>query len=533
MCAEINARVWNTALYCRLSREDGDRPESDSIANQRDLLTGFVAEHPELRAADVYIDDGFTGTNFDRPSFRRMIGDIEAGRVDCVLVKDLSRFGRDYIEAGRYLERWLPAHGVRFVALGDGIDSERGAYDMMLPLKNLFNAQYAKDISEKVKTAMHTKQARGEFIGAFACYGYRKDPENRNHLVVDPAAAPVVRRIFDLFDSGVGKVRIARILNEEGIPCPSEYKRLTGEKYTNNHKLAGTTYWTYATVHRILKSEMYIGNLEQGRDVRVQMHGAAKRKDRADWVIVPGTHEPIISPEQWDRVQATLRSSAREPAFTQNVSPFAGFLKCGDCGRSMAKTTWNGRTFYTCGSYKRYGDSVCSRHYITQQALEEVVLADLNRIIESVENLQTLAEQGLRDTPRGTNAKGEKEKLDGALSRVRRLKQSAYEDFRDGLISREDFLRYRDDYETKEKGLEAQRAALEDSQSQADALARPWVEALLAHGRLTQLDRRTIAETVREIRVFEDGKIEITYLFSAELAALLDGEDNTNEKEGQ
>lgn len=526
MCAEKTARVWNTALYCRLSREDGDRPESDSISNQKDLLTGFVAEHPELRVTDVYVDDGFTGTNFDRPSFRRMISDIEAGRVDCILVKDLSRFGRDYIEAGRYLERWLPAHGVRFFALGDGIDSERGAYDMMLPLKNLFNAQYAKDISEKVKTAMHTKQARGEFIGAFACYGYLKDPENHNHLVVDPVAAPVVQRIFDLFGSGIGKVRIARMLNAEDVPCPSEYKRLMGEKYSNNHRLEGTTYWTYATVHRILKSEMYIGNLEQGRDVRLQMHGAAKRKDRTDWVIVTGTHEPIISPEQWGRVQATLRSSAREQDFTQNVSPFAGFLKCGDCGRSMAKTTLRGRTFYTCGSYKRYGETVCSRHYVTREALEKIVLDDLNRIIASVEDLQALAKQGLQDAPRGTSVKGEKEKLDGALARVRRLRQSAYEDYRDALISREDFLRYRDDYAAQEKKLEAQLAALEDSHSRSGAPARPWVDSLLTHGRMTQLDRQTIAETIREIRVFEGGKIEITYLFSDGLAALLEDNDD-------
>lgn len=223
-----------------------------------------------------------------------MLADIEAGKLDCVLVKDLSRFGRDYIEAGRYLERWMPEHGVRFIALGDSVDSERGAYDMMLPLKNLFNAQYARDISEKVKSAMRTKQNRGDFIGAFAYYGYMKDPENKNRLIVDPAAAPVVRRIFNMFDQGAGKVRIAKTLNGEGIPCPSEYKRLMGEHYCNNNKLESTNYWTYATVHRMLKSEMYIGNMEQGRDERLQMHGAARRKSKAEWTIVRGTHEPII-----------------------------------------------------------------------------------------------------------------------------------------------------------------------------------------------------------------------------------------------
>ena len=194
-----------TALYCRLSREDGDRMESDSIGNQRKLLESYIESHPELVTAECYADDGYTGTNFQRPAFQRMLRDIESGRIRCVLVKDLSRFGRDYIETGRYLERWLPEHGVRFIAVTDNIDSVRGAYDMMMPLKNLFNTQYARDISQKVKSSLHAKQQRGEFIGAFASYGYCKDPQNHNHLVIDPPAAEVVRRIFTLFENGMGK----------------------------------------------------------------------------------------------------------------------------------------------------------------------------------------------------------------------------------------------------------------------------------------------------------------------------------------
>ena len=194
-----------TALYCRLSREDGDRMESDSIGNQRKLLESYIENHPELVTAECYADDGYTGTNFQRPAFQRMLRDIESGRIRCVLVKDLSRFGRDYIETGRYLERWLPEHGVRFIAVTDNIDSVRGAYDMMMPLKNLFNTQYARDISRKVKSSLHAKQQRGEFIGAFASYGYCKDPQDHNRLVIDPPAAEVVRRIFTLFENGMGK----------------------------------------------------------------------------------------------------------------------------------------------------------------------------------------------------------------------------------------------------------------------------------------------------------------------------------------
>lgn len=517
---EAPKKIWKTALYCRLSREDGDRPESDSVGNQRSLLTEYAQARPEFAVYDCYIDDGFTGTNFDRPAFQRMLRDIEAKRVDCVLVKDLSRFGRDYIDAGRYLERWLPEHGARFVAVTDNIDSSRGVYDMTVPIKNLFNAQYARDISMKVKSALHTKQRQGEFIGAFASYGYVKDPENHNHLVIDPVAAEVVRRIFTLFEEGHGKIGIAKILNGEGVPCPSVYKRLMGERYRNSSRLERTTYWTYATIYRILQSEVYIGNLEQGRDDRVQLHGAAKRKKKADWTVVRGTHEPIISLEQWKRVQALLRGSAKTPDFTAPASLFAGFLKCGDCGRAMVKVQRRGNTYYTCGSYKRYGPTVCTRHEIAAGTLEAVVLKDLNRIIAGVKDLGHLAERGQKEALKTDSAQGERERLNAALDRVRKLGQGAYEDYRERLLSREEYLRYRRDYATQEETLARQMARLDETEDEPD---RSWAEELVRLGRLMELDRATLAETVGEIRVFEGKRIEIVYLFSQELRALLEG----------
>lgn len=513
----MEKRPLPTALYCRLSREDGDRMESDSIGNQRKLLEEYIENHPELVMAECYADDGYTGTNFQRPAFQRMLRDMESGRIRCVLVKDLSRFGRDYIETGRYLERWLPEHGVRFIAVTDNIDSVRGAYDMMMPLKNLFNTQYARDISQKVKSSLHAKQQRGEFIGAFASYGYCKDPQNHNRLVIDPPAAAVVRRIFTLFESGMGKVRIAKQLNGEGIPCPSEYKRLTGEKYRNGQRLAATTYWTYATIHRILQNEMYIGSMEQGRDDRLQMHGKARRKDRSQWTVVPGTHEPIIEKAQWQRVQALLSANARTPDFQQNVSPFAGFLKCGDCGRAMVKTVRGGKTFYTCGSYKRCGASVCSKHYIAHDALAQVVLDDLNQLIGGVEDLRQLAEQGAARPP----AAGQSHKLEAALQRIQRRRRSAYEDYQDALISKEEYLRYRADYDAQEQALQAQLDKLR-STAQDDPLSLPWVKELLALGQLAELDRPTVAAAIREIRVYEGNRIEIDYLFPESYRALLE-----------
>ena len=227
------AAVYQTAVYIRLSREDGDKAESDSVGNQRKLLMEFLDSDPDLSLASEYVDDGWSGTSFRRPAFEQMIRDIEAGLVDCVVVKDLSRLGRDYIDTGRLLERYFPERGVRFISLADGIDSRKQEYDMLLPIKNIFNEQYARDISRKIHAVVRTKQKAGEFIGAFACYGYRKSPSDKNRLVVDERAAEVVRMIFRLFLEGKGKNTIARMLNARGIPCPSEYKRLNGERYRN------------------------------------------------------------------------------------------------------------------------------------------------------------------------------------------------------------------------------------------------------------------------------------------------------------
>ena len=232
------------------------------------------------------------------------------------------------------------------------------------------------------------------------------------------------------------------------------------------------------------------------------------------------THQPIIKRGQWQRVQALLNANARTPDFQQSISPFAGFLKCGDCGRAMVKTTWGGKTFYTCGLYKRYGASVCSKHYIAHDVLAQVVLNDLNRLIAGVENLRQLARQGAAKRPH--SGADQPQKLEAALQRIQRRRQSAYEDYQDALISKEDFLRYRADYDAQEQALQAQLDKLRSS-AQDDPLALPWVKELLALGHLTELDRPTVAAAIREIRVYEGNRVEIDYLFPEDYRALLEG----------
>ena len=320
---------------------------------------------------------------------------------------------------------------------------------------------------------------------------------------------------------GIGQVRIAKTLNEEKTPCPSQYKRMMGENYENGNRLEGTSYWTYATVHRMLRNKMYIGSMVQNRSVRPSMHAKAKKADESQWIVVENTHEPIISKELWDSVQAMNRKNSREIDFEGHVGLFAGFLRCGDCGRAMTKTTWNGRVTYSCGSYHRYGASACSSHYIKEKDLENILLNDLNRIISTVSGLKELAERSRGDSVKQNTAQ-EHKRLDAALERVRRLKQSGYEDYRDGLISREEYIRYKADYDRQEESISAQIASFESRETPGKSLENPWVEQLLSLGKLTSLDRATVAQTVREIQIFENKRIKITYLFSDELRKILE-----------
>lgn len=380
-------KYYNTAVYIRLSREDGDKAESDSVSNQKKLILDFIGKKDEFVVYDMYIDDGFSGTNFRRPGFERLIRDVEAGRVNCVIVKDLSRFGRDYIETGRYLERVFPEYGVRFLSIMDQIDSEKQIYDMLLPIKNIFNEQYARDISQKIHASLQTKQRAGEFIGAFPPYGYRKSPENKNRLVIDEYAAQIVRRVFELYLSGCGKIRIAGILNEEGILCPSEYKRQNGENYRNGNGSERASFWTYTTIDRMLQNETYIGNMVQGRKIQ-SMRDRAKRRRREDWIVVKGTHETIISPDTWEQVQKLLNSRVRERAGKTGENMFAGILKCGSCNCAMVRK--NGKTREKgerqsrcyCGTYVRSGRRFCTPHSISYNKLEDMVWRDMQKTAE-------------------------------------------------------------------------------------------------------------------------------------------------------
>lgn len=530
--------LFNVAVYIRLSREDGDKEESDSVGNQRKLLTEYIAKKEDFILHDIYIDDGYSGTNFNRPDFKRMIADIEDGKVNCVVVKDLSRFGRDYIDTGRYLERYFPEVGVRFISVTDSIDSMKQAYDMLLPIKNIFNEQYARDISKKIQSTVKSKQKAGEFIGAFTSYGYKKSPVDKNKLVIDEYAADVVRRIFSLYIQGYGKQKIAKMLNEEGILCPVEYKKAAGDNYRNGKCLESTTYWSYSTINSILHREMYVGNMVQGTKHQ-RMRSKQKKMPKEDWIIVENTHEPIIDRETWEKTQSLLTKRTRELDLEANKNIFAGFVKCGDCGRSMVKNMWrrtDGSKTYSlyCGTYKRIGKEYCTPHTLPMAVLEDIVLGDLKAIIHSIDDLRKLVKLQSSTASRVKKiADSELNKAKAELERVKKLKKSIYEDYKEELISKEEFLSYREDYLKKEELYFKQIEALEEKKKKnktEDVFKTPWLRRLLELKDIESLDRDIVMEMISEIKVYENHKIKIIYNFSNELEYLFSSVYSANAK---
>lgn len=513
----MSQTIFHAAEYIRLSRDDGDKAESDSIGNQKKLLADYIRAQKSFTLYDIYIDDGFTGTNYNRPAFQRMIDDIERGKVNCVIVKDLSRFGRDYIETGRYLERYFPERNIRFISVTDNIDSFTQTYDILLPIKNIFNEQYARDISCKIHASIQTKQQAGEFIGAFASYGYRKSPSDKNKLIIDEYAADVVRRIFDLYNKGYGKFRIAGILNQEGILCPSAYKNANGEHYRNAFRTDAPSFWSYSTISRILQNELYIGNMVQGRKIQ-HMRGKAKAKQKKDWVIVQNTHDAIIDMDTWQKTQDLLNCRTRNLDPASNPSVLAGFLKCGDCGRALVKKTGASGICYYCGSYIRSGRQSCTPHKIAYGTLEHILLEDLNAILHSMNDLEKIiAAQKPIDFTTGHAHESEEKRIHTELERIKKLKKAVYEDYREELLSREDFTAYRQDYARKEELLTKQLINLkkrENAQKSPDARDIPWIQHLITYRKIEQLDREIVTAMLHEIRVYEDHKIKICYRFS-------------------
>lgn len=520
----FSSAPYRAALYIRLSREDGDKEESDSVGNQKKLLLGFVERNAEITVRDIYVDDGYSGTSFERPGFRRMIRDIEDKKVNCVIVKDLSRFGRDYIETGRYLEKYFPEKSVRFISLTDDIDSREKSYDLLLPLKNIFNEQYARDISVKIHAAVKAKQEAGEFVGAFACYGYRKCPGAGNRLAPDPYAAGIVRRIFLLYAGGMSKSEIAKTLNRESVPSPSAYKRLKSENYCNPGEIPGRG-WTYSAVHQILRNEMYTGTMVQGKKTQ-KMRGRQRTVPRSDWIRVENTHEPLVDRGLWETVQKQMTVNRRSYSAVSVRNVFAGLARCGTCGSSMIRNSWrradgSSAAVLYCGTYKRNGRVFCSPHRTDFRILEEAVKADLCTLLDCAGSYRDEIRRMMNEDA-GRDGM-EKNRLRKDLERVRRLSRHVYEDYREGLLTREEFLSCRADYEKKTELYTSRLQSLQKERGDRTvpcaaeyAVSGSAAEDLKNRIRTGTLKRDIVLKMISRIEVQDKRQLKIYYRFAAD-----------------
>ena len=531
---------YDTALYVRLSKEDGDaasgsKNESNSIANQKSLIMDYLQSRPEFRVVSIREDDGFSGTDFNRPAFQAMMEDVKKGVINCIIVKDLSRFGRNYIEVGRYLEKLFPMLGIRFIAVNDNYDSLEAdtAHDIVVPFKNLINDSYCRDLSVKIRSHLAIKRKNGEFIGAFACYGYLKDENNRNQLVVDTYAGQVVKDIFRMKINGMSQYRIADALNEQGILSPMEYKKYLGSHFESSLKVNPKAVWTAKAVTRILTNEVYTGVLVQGKQTTPNHKVKVRQEvDETDWIRVENAHESLIDRVLFDIVQNLMGRDTRTSPNETQVFPLSGLVYCGDCGHPMVRKisrytkkekadTAQTYGYFLCS--EKCGKGGCSWHRISENDLMGAVLGAVNLHIQKVLDVQEALQQIENAPSRQLMIQKYQERLsmkEEERKKAERLKIGIYEDLKDGLLDKEEYQKLKAEFDSRiaeadaaVKELNRQIAELEGSHCTNAA----WMSYFQQFGRLEQLTRWAAAIIINKILVYEDNRIKITFNFEADL----------------
>ena len=465
---------YNCATYLRLSRSDGDQQESNSIKNQRALLNDYMGKHPELHKFDEYVDDGYSGTNFERPDFKRMMQDIEKRNVNCIIVKDLSRFGRNYIETGRYLERIFPFMGVRFIAINDHYDSAEENDDkgrILIPFNNLINDTYCRDISLRV----------------------------RSHL------------------------------NELGVLPPNEYKRANGFNYTCGFQAGLNQKWTVVSVNRILKNESYTGTLIQGKRRKIN-YKVKKSHDvgSENWIRVEDAHDAIISKGEFQQVQQLLELDTRTAPSQTTVYPLSGFLRCADCGQNMIRrtVTKNGKKYqyYHCSTYKNGGD--CTPHMINSEKLTESVLAAIRHqvtLLVEAEKVLSNAELASGEQIGIKILDSQITALEAELERYSNLKIRLYQDLCDDVVSREEYGEMNTRFAQKIKEAQDKIQEIREKKQEAlkhDTLLPTWLEEFKQYEHIKTLERRVVVELIDHIDVHSKTEIEIHFCFEDELHSI-------------
>lgn len=508
---------YHVALYIRLSKEDESKGPSQSVTNQKSLLHEFVQQH-HLSVYDTYIDDGWSGTSFDRPDFQRMIGDIEAGKVNMVITKDLSRLGRDYIMIGHYMERYFPEKRVRYISVLDGIDTgvESTANDIT-PFRAIMNDMYAKDISKKIKSVKRDKQRKGQFIGGKPMYGYKMHPTEKNKIVIDEVVAHVVRRIFAMALDGMSCRKIATTLNEEGVPTPATYCG-----WNVGRKGPYTGLWSSERISEMLQNETYIGNMVQGRTVKISYKSKkCLKQDRENWVIVEGTHEPLIDKETFERVQMLVNSRKHTRSRTYHFL-LKGLIFCHECGYPLAvinRPTASGedRLFFVCRTYQRFTKArVCSCHSIKVQTVTEAVLAKVREVCEvylDPKKLQPIAADAVEAAHKTEDLNAEIQAIQGKIDSLTANLDKMYMDRLAGILAEADFERIyqrikedRISLEEKLKEMESQKANPISTEDRARELVQHFLDSAYTN-------RMLLVSLIERIELTEDKQIIIKFRF--------------------
>ena len=519
-------RTYNAALYIRLSREDGDKPESDSVVNQKRILENFVTSQPDIELADTYVDDGYSGATFDRPAFLQMMSDVYAGKVNCVIVKDSSRFGRNASESGRYIGEIFPKLQVRYIAVNDLIDSGKSqslAIDFLNnTMRGMINEYYVAANSESIRSTLNMERRRGEFIGSFAKYGYKKDPSDHHKLVIDEEAAEVVRQIYKMYLSGTGIRGIVRYLNESGIPNPSTYKRNQGMNF-KARTVGDSSLWSDKTVRRTLQDQMYIGNMVQGKCRKINYKTKGIRSCAPDeWIIVENTHEPIIDRNDFDRVQSMLQRGAKGSSASGSIDLFAGLLKCADCGHALIKKTNHNPdktyVYYRCSTHCKC-KTACPAHTIRYERLYHCVLYCIQQMVDiAVDADEVIKEMRQNRSAAKSTVDIEKQiqSQEQELDRVKNLLADLYPDYKSGLINADQYRINRERFEQTQKELTQSihrlRSTLGESDTQATA-TNDFIEHFKRHGNIICLTRPLLTELIDQITVHQDGTLDITFNF--------------------
>ncbi len=530
----MDRKIFKTAIYCRLSRDDGDKAESNSIVGQKAYCKEFVSKNEDMKLVyEPFVDDGYSGVNFDRPNFIKMFAEIQRGKIDCVIVRDLSRFARDYIDAGRYLEKIFPSLGVRFIAINDNYDSKTTNHStdsFILPFKNLINDAYCKDISVKIRSSLETKRKKGELTSAFAPYGYKKSDENNNKLVIDDEASEIVELIYSLYKDGLSIGKIANRLNDMGVLSPFEYKRSKGIVTTNYFKKKAQAKWEYTSVRRVLTDEVYIGVLAQGKtstpNYKVKV---SQKKDESEWIRVENTHRAIISYEDFFAIKELLSRDMRSTHAEGEYNALSGFIFCADCGGTMVrkKSVIKGKSYiyYKCNNHIKNRN--CSSHSISSVLTEELVFKAIHEQVEIVLNIDEIFSK-LDDEPfknrQIITLEMQIQNLDEEIEVLTKRKLRLYDDYADEIITKEEYDNFYDVYNKSISEKETIKAKLIKEikrASDSGTTSNNWTAIFREHKNFDELNRRVLMALVDKVLIHEKHSIEIVFKYKDEFGAMI------------